>query len=32
MFVEMEYYKSEVKRVTHQKIIETITPHYFVTL
>ena len=28
----MENYKSEVKRVTHLKAIDTITPRYFVIL
>ena len=32
MVVEMENYKFKVKRVTHQKGIDTITPHYFVML
>ena len=32
MIVEMENYKFEVKRVRHLKPIDTITPHYFVTL
>ena len=29
MIVEIENYKSEVKRVTHLKAIDTITPPYF---
>ena len=32
MIVEMENYKFEVKRVTHLKAIDTITPRYFVIL
>ena len=32
MITEMENYKSEVKRVTHLKAIDTITTHYFVIL
>ena len=32
MIVEMENYKFEVKRVTHLKAIDTITPCYFVIL
>ena len=32
MIVEMENYKFEVKRVTHLKTIDTITPRYFVIL
>ena len=32
MTVEMENYKFEVKRVTHLKAIDTITPCYFVIL
>ena len=32
MIVEIENYKSEVKRVTHLKAIDTITPCYFVIL
>ena len=30
MIVEIENYKFEVKRVTHLKAIDTITPRYFV--
>ena len=30
MIVELENYKFEVKRVTHLKAINTITPGYFV--
>ena len=29
MIVEMENHKSEVKRLTHLKAIDTITPRYF---
>ena len=29
MIIEIENYKSEVKRVTHLKAIDTITPPYF---
>ena len=32
MIVEMENYKFEVKRVTHLKVIDEITPHYFAIL
>ena len=32
MIVEMEKYKSEVKRVTRLKAIDKITPRYFVIL
>ena len=32
MIFEMENYKFEVKRVTHLKAIDTITPRYFVIL
>ena len=32
MIVEMENHKFEVKRVTHLKAIDTITPYYFVIL
>ena len=32
MIVEMENYKSVVKRVTHLKVIDAITPCYFVIL
>ena len=32
MIVEMENYKFKVKRVTHLKAIDTITPRYFVIL
>ena len=32
MIVKMENYKFEVKRVTHLKAIDTITPCYFVIL
>ena len=32
MIVEIENYKSEVKRVTYLKAIDTITPPYFVIL
>ena len=32
MIVEMENYKSEVKRVTHLRAIDTITLRYFVIL
>ena len=32
MIVEMENYKFEVKRVTHLKAIDEITPHYFAIL
>ena len=32
MIVEMESYKSEVKRVTHLKATDTITPRYFAIL
>ena len=32
MIAEMENYKFEVKRVTHLKAIDTITPRYFVIL
>ena len=32
MIAEMENYKFEVKRVTHLKAIDTITPCYFVIL
>ena len=32
MIVEMENYKFEVKRVTHLKAMDTITPCYFVIL
>ena len=32
MIVEMEKYKFKVKRITHLKVIDTITLHYFVIL
>ena len=32
MIVEMENYKSDVKRITHLKAIDTIAPCYFVIL
>ena len=32
MIVEMENYKFEVKRVTHLKAMDTITPCFFVIL
>ena len=32
MIVEMENYRSEVKRITHLKAIDTITPRYLVIL
>ena len=32
MIVEMENYKFEVRRVTHLKAIDEITPHYFAIL
>ena len=32
MIVEMENYKFEVKRVTHLKVIDTVTPCYIFIL
>ena len=32
MIVEMENYKSEVKTVTHLKVVGKMPPHYFVIL